>query len=349
MARTPKTPTRSPRSSVVIESGGSPRGSGNNVVNTGTGGGGMLYLVAALQWGLIALLSVMKPNLTSHYFVSTGAEQCQGECRLWALLFWGSQLAMSLGYYYIYARGGSKLPFVVVGVVQKMIMGLAIIVFYFRGVAMTPLACGGVLDLVMAVALLWDLSQSEGRGAAKDETGSWHERLKGFAECWWYPWMVGSISGVNNFTLILSAPLVGLYIAGVLARPGNGRFLMAFANAFGTTMGISVLIYYLLSHKEEFDSAFKQLLTPEMMAMATSYADRGVFGVVIFAAMPLILHPIVVIGIAVNMSIPSLIVSILVGRFIKYSIMAQCAVTGSGLIKFFGSAAAEAAAGGKEA
>ena len=38
--------------------------------------------------------------------------------------------------------------------------------------------------------------------------------LRGYAAQWWYPWVVGLLSGVNNFTVVFSAPLVVLFLSG---------------------------------------------------------------------------------------------------------------------------------------
>ena len=52
-----------------------------------------------------------------------------------------------------------------------------------------------------------------------------------------YPWIVGLLSGLNIAVVFLTGPLVLLYLAGVLASPKR-RYIAAFANAVGTTLGM---------------------------------------------------------------------------------------------------------------
>jgi len=58
---------------------------------------------------------------------------------------------------------------------------------------------------------------------------TWWAALKRFAGRPWYPWVVGALSGINIFALVLSGPLVVLFISGVLASPRRrlvGRGIM---------------------------------------------------------------------------------------------------------------------------
>ena len=57
------------------------------------------------------------------------------------------------------------------------------------------------------------------------------------------------------------------------------------------------------------------------------------------AALPVPLQPLIVVSLAANMSALRLCTVILVGRTIKYLIMAELATSGSQYLAFFGSAA----------
>merc|ERR1719331_1965092 len=122
-----------------------------------------LYLVAALQWGIIAPLNFVKvlQNVTSpiaHYNVPKESEECQRDCaiaRMWATLFWGSQVAMAGGFAYVFAsdREVGTLLFVLVAAAQKVVVGALLLKAFADGVVKEPVAIGGALDLVMAAVL----------------------------------------------------------------------------------------------------------------------------------------------------------------------------------------------------
>lgn len=281
------------------------------------------------------------------YFVNYDSETCQQSCdiaRLWALLFWGSQTVMSLGYYYVHRTGNGKIPFVLIGCVQKLVVGTIIVIHYFKGILMLPICLAGVTDWVLLVFMFSDLRASpEWAGAwtkiLPDLTPAYHYLLKN-AEAWWYPWVVGLGSGVNNFTMVLTGPLVVLFLSGVLAAPQR-RIVTAFANAFGATVGVAALIYvFNLYGKDEFEEMYSQVLSGWMPTLKDWGERFGILGVVIYCCLPLILHPVVLVGLTImNMNQLVLLLCILVGRTIKYIIMGQLALSGSDMLKLFGPAA----------
>lgn len=62
----------------------------------------------------------------------------------------------------------------------------------------------------------------------------------------------------------------------------------------------------------------------------------GSIAAVPVSAMPIILHPLIFFGKLSKMSDATILLAILLGRIIKYSIMAQMALTAPQLLRFFG-------------
>eukprot|EP00933_Yihiella_yeosuensis_P040236 TRINITY_DN34492_c0_g1_i1.p1 TRINITY_DN34492_c0_g1~~TRINITY_DN34492_c0_g1_i1.p1 ORF type:complete len:186 (-),score=28.52 TRINITY_DN34492_c0_g1_i1:120-677(-) len=162
-------------------------------------------------------------------------------------------------------------------------------------------------------------------------------RLRVFAAAPWFPILVGLLSGVNMFTLVMSGPLVILYCSSVLAAPKRW-FLTAVANAVGTVAGCFVMVLFMETKgtefiKAEFPSTFQSKWWTWTEQQMHSY---GHLATVPVAAMPIILHPLIFFGKLSNMSDTALLTAILLGRIIKYSIMAQMALTAPRMLRFFG-------------
>merc|ERR1719343_1939677 len=84
--------------------------------------------------------------------------------------------------------------------------------------------------------------------------------LRRFASAAWFPILVGLLSGLNLFTLVLSGPLVVLFCSAVLANPRRW-FFAALANAVGTVAGCALMVYLIEQNgsdyiKEAFPSTF---------------------------------------------------------------------------------------------
>jgi hypothetical protein len=43
---------------------------------------------------------------------------------MWGEMFWTCQFAFSIGYYHIYTTGTGKVPFVYVGIIQKLLFAM---------------------------------------------------------------------------------------------------------------------------------------------------------------------------------------------------------------------------------
>mmetsp|Transcript_55053 Transcript_55053/g.87221 ORF Transcript_55053/g.87221 Transcript_55053/m.87221 type:complete len:186 (+) Transcript_55053:67-624(+) len=161
--------------------------------------------------------------------------------------------------------------------------------------------------------------------------------LKRFAAAPWFPIIVGALSGLNLFTLVLSGPLVVLFCSAVLANPRRW-FTTALANAVGTVIGCAVLVYFIEIKgtdfiKEAFPSTFSSKWWAWTEGMMQAY---GTIAAVPVSAMPIILHPLIFFAKLSKMDDSVLLLSILVGRIFKYCIMAQMAKTAPHALKFFG-------------
>ena len=81
-----------------------------------------------------------------------------------------------------------------------------------------------------------------------------------FARSWWFPWVAAFGTGLNLFTLVLTAATVVLFLAAVLAR--KERWVStAFANAVGAVVGSAALLYLLREQGETLmETAFPTVL-----------------------------------------------------------------------------------------
>eukprot|EP00308_Calcidiscus_leptoporus_P025428 CAMPEP_0119370638 /NCGR_PEP_ID=MMETSP1334-20130426/16973_1 /TAXON_ID=127549 /ORGANISM="Calcidiscus leptoporus, Strain RCC1130" /LENGTH=325 /DNA_ID=CAMNT_0007387743 /DNA_START=1 /DNA_END=978 /DNA_ORIENTATION=+ len=158
-----------------------------------------------------------------------------------------------------------------------------------------------------------------------------------FAARPWFPWIAALGTAVNLFTLIFTAATVVLYLAAVLGRPHAWRST-AFANAFGATIGSAALLFLLRSQgvemiNEQFPTVFNSPAWAKMMAIMQGYGIAGMVGV---AALPLILHPILAFGVLSGMSNTAILAVVLLGRTIKYLVMAYITTTAPTALKYFG-------------
>lgn len=165
--------------------------------------------------------------------------------------------------------------------------------------------------------------------------------LKRFAAAPWFPVIVGILSGLNLFTLVLSGPLVVLFCSAVLANRERW-FWTSLANAVGTVLGCCLMVLLIEQRgtdfiKESFPSTFKSKWWSWTEGVMQDY---GSLAAVPVAAMPIILHPLIFFAKLSNMSNVVLLGSIFVGRVVKYMIMSQVALTAPKALRFFGASQA---------
>jgi membrane protein YqaA with SNARE-associated domain len=307
-----------------------------------------LYLVAALQWGILAPLNLVKllRNATSpwaRHWVPQISEECQRDCgiaRMWALLFWSSQLAFAAGYLYINLKQEGKVPFVYVGIAQKVLVGAFLLRAYAQGTVLGPIGAAGAMELLMALLLLRDVTRAapapSSPGAAAPRSGMLR-RLQAFAGSWWFPWLVGAFSGLNVGLVMFTAPITFLFLSAVWARPDR-RYYSAVANAIGTTVGAAAVVYLVQTHGVGYlTDAFPQMFAHEgwgkTKALIQSY---GPLGVALISAMPIALQPIILFATLAEINPAVLVGCILVGRTVKYSFMAWSLSAAPALLGYLG-------------
>lgn len=157
------------------------------------------------------------------------------------------------------------------------------------------------------------------------------------AGTWWFPMVVAGLSAVNIFTFLLSAVNTGLFLAAVIAQPSR-RWSTAAMNAFGVACGAAVLL--VLVHVQgltRVTETFPGLSGSDSWERTRELCERwGILGATVFSAMPIVVHPMLLLGAALGMQSWTLVLAVLGGRTIKYSLMAQCAVMAPSSLKYFG-------------
>eukprot|EP00039_Didymoeca_costata_P029918 m.27032 g.27032 ORF g.27032 m.27032 type:complete len:333 (-) comp7856_c1_seq1:968-1966(-) len=311
-----------------------------------------LFLFTAVQWGIFAPLNLVKvlinkPSPMAKHFVSEASESCQQSCdiaRLWATLFWSGQIAFALGFFSMYQSKKESKEFLRVAAIQKIMVGILLMKGFRDGVIHLPITSAGALEFVLGFVFLFHTFTE--KGLAFDN--NWKKLLQ-FTSEWWYPWVVGVLSAVNNFTLVLSGPLSILFISGVLAKPER-KYICAIANALGAALGMAALVY-VCGGEEGIRSRFSIIFDEQgkyqwaLLKSKELVEAGGIPGAVVISVLPIVLHPLVVFGLFLGMSAPVLIMCILAGRIVKYIIMGQLALEAPHLLSFFGKAAASAATG----
>lgn len=140
--------------------------------------------------------------------------------------------------------------------------------------------------------------------------------------------------------LARAGPLVVLYVAGVLANGAKlqRRLTAAFANALGTTVGAALLIALIERNgvqavTDTFPSIFASKTWERSKELIHAHGFAGTAAV---CAMPIVLHPAVIFAVTAGMQRSTLLAAVLLGRMVKYTIMAQLAVGAPHLLRFFG-------------
>tara|TARA_B110001452_G_C15220798_1_gene423237 strand:+ start:905 stop:1537 length:633 start_codon:yes stop_codon:yes gene_type:complete len=160
-----------------------------------------------------------------------------------------------------------------------------------------------------------------------------------------FPVIVGALSGLNLFTLVLTAPLVLAYCtAAVVAKGRLGWLFVALCNAAGTVAGSYAMIVFMEGGtggsvayiKESFPAAFASQWWARTEFVVDAY---GAAGAVAISSLPVILHPLIAICKLADMSTASLLYCIMLGRTIKYIIMGQVARQAPSALKYFGASA----------
>lgn len=161
--------------------------------------------------------------------------------------------------------------------------------------------------------------------------------LRRFSSQWWLPFVVGLLSFINTYTIVLSGPLTILFVSAILGRQSSW-LLTAFLNAVGATVGVVSLIYLVnLRGVDYIRESFPQIFTSSTWTKTEQLMEAyGFGGSVMVASMPIVLHPLVLFGVISGMDQTAIVASVLIGRTIKYVVMGWCAINARKALRFFG-------------
>ena len=151
-----------------------------------------------------------------------------------------------------------------------------------------------------------------------------------------FPWFIALLSCINTFMLFLSGPLSILFITTSLiqGKSRQKRYYVAFANAVGATAGIALLVFGFHVGSSSVDTQEVNVEDDqdnverfaEWKKMQVFLEEYMLVGIVMYSTLPIILHPMVFFvlhnGIADKIT---LLMCILIGRTIKYCVMAELA------------------------
>jgi len=149
--------------------------------------------------------------------------------------------------------------------------------------------------------------------------------------------MVALGSGINMFTLVFGGVLAACYVTAILSRP-KYWFATALTNAFGTVCGVGLVVYLVeINGTAYITQHFPSIFESDHWAWTEKNVNLyGPVGVIVTSAAPIVLHPLILFSMLAKMNSYMLVGCIFLGRILKYSIMAQCALTAPELLKYFG-------------
>lgn len=144
-------------------------------------------------------------------------------------------------------------------------------------------------------------------------------RLVGHAAAWWFPLLVAVLSLANTFVLFAGGPLALLFCAAAAAQKQRFVFV-ALTNAAGVTLGIAIFAVLLEHHGDEwarasFPSVFSSGTWQTTESLVQSYGGGGIF---LVSCLPVLLHPVVIVGMLAHIKLPILVGAVFAGRCIKY-------------------------------
>jgi len=163
------------------------------------------------------------------------------------------------------------------------------------------------------------------------------EHYVGFVGKWWMPYMIGMMSGINLFTLVLSAPTALLFCSTVIAQPQRW-WQISVVNALGTMVGAAAIVVLIESKGTDYITS----LNPDVFASSSweetqnFMRDYGAVGTALVSALPVVLHPIILFAVLAKMEASIIIGAILIGRILKYCVMARIALVAPASLRFFG-------------
>ena len=142
-----------------------------------------------------------------------------------------------------------------------------------------------------------------------------YETYRSNAASWWFPFFVGLLSGINMFTIVLSAPTALLYVSQP-HDPTSKLVLAAVINAAGTLVGVVGVVYMVeINGTDWIESSFPSIFASKSWDWTKNMMQQNGFpGTVVASSMPVILHPIILFGMVAKMNTVTLLTAIFAGR-----------------------------------
>ena len=140
----------------------------------------------------------------------------------------------------------------------------------------------------------------------------------------WYGPMIGLLAALDNIVIII--PNDGILISSVMLRPNRWIYF-----AISVTIGSALGALFLASLVEHMGLPWFLELYPNMMESHTwvlmhqFFETYGLLLVFIVALSPIFQQPAILLAAIANTSLPQLVLTVFVGRLIKFLIMAYVA------------------------
>ncbi|HRK02199.1 MAG TPA: hypothetical protein PLH57_05995 [Oligoflexia bacterium] len=146
-------------------------------------------------------------------------------------------------------------------------------------------------------------------------------RFQGYADRFWYPPLVGVLSLLDNFVLII--PNDGILISSSMMIPKRWLAL-ALSVALGSTFG-ALILAALVEYQglPWILNLYPGIGETKVWAWSFKVFDAyGLFIVFVIALTPLMQQPAVILASLANTPLPKLAAAIFAGRFLKYLFLA---------------------------
>ena len=180
-----------------------------------------------------------------------------------------------------------------------------------------PVSTAWLTALVVLVCWVLPLALLQKTNRSRAPAQSLSTQLQSFAASSLFPVLVGSLSGLNLFTLVLTAPLILAFCtAAISARGTKGWVFVVLCNAAGTVAGSLALVLMMEEGggtdyvKVAFPAAFASKWWARTEKMVSAY---GAAGAVLISSLPVILHPLIAIAKLAGMSTTHLLGCIMAG------------------------------------
>ena len=111
----------------------------------------------------------------------------------------------------------------------------------------------------------------------------------------------------------------------------------ALTNAVGVSLGAALFLFLVQLQGEEFIlGLFPDLQGDGWPRIKEIVHDWGLIGSILVAALPIVIHPLLLFGLVAGIERLPLITAVMLGRTIKYGVMSWCALQAPGFLKYFG-------------